>query len=478
MSFVSWQYLAFVATTWLLFWFSETKWRMHLLLFASYIFYGAWSYPCLALILLTTSIDYFCARSMASSKETSLRKRMLWIGICSNLAVLCIFKYTNFILSFPHGFLSLFGIQAPSWHFDVILPLGISFYTFEAISYLVDVYRGSAPAPNWLSYNFYIMFFPHLIAGPIVRFNRFFPQYANGLQRPDNERLKLAAKLLLLGFISKLVIADSMALANRDLMQRASTLSTFEAFMVAASFGIQVFFDFQGYTYIARGTAFLFNIELPINFRNPEHAGNIAEFWQRWNITLSKWLYDYVYLPMGGGRKSVKARMTSSFLTMFVAGIWHGAGWNYVLLGTYFGLLVAVYHGYRSFIRSFPNWNQARKTVPYKVAACLITQYALLFAAILFNADLRVDLCIIERLLPFSSAAGSLMPAAMTPVYWGLLFCIFIAACGHAYVRPLYHATWERVPFWLRVQTVTAVVIVCAVLETQQTDMSFIYAQF
>jgi D-alanyl-lipoteichoic acid acyltransferase DltB (MBOAT superfamily) len=479
MSFTSLLYLLFLAATWIIFAASPKDRRIYVLLAASYIFYAVWSVPFLLLIQVTTSVDFFCARTISRSTNVRLRKGLLTLGILINLSVLCCFKYLNFLIDCQNSILSYFHVSSPAHHLDLILPLGISFYTFEAISYLVDVYRGSKPAPNWLQYNFYIMFFPHLVAGPIVRFNKFFPQYENGITNPSVVRIKEGLEMIVLGFAFKLIIADSAAMFSKPLFARAEAISTIEAVMAAAAFMAEAYFDFQGYTHIARGTALLFNIELPVNFRNPGNATTIAEFWQRWNITLSKWLYDYVYLPMGGGRKAVATRIVAAFLTMTIAGIWHGAGLNFVVLGMYYGSLVAVYHGWRSLTRKLPKRaDQWRRTKPYKVFAWFGTHSLLLPAAVLFHGSLSSDIPILKALLPFGNCtAVAAKPANVCAVFFTVAA---LFACGYA--QPLfiraYRYSREVLPFWVKVHAVTVLLVVCVILEAHQTDPSFMYAQF
>lgn len=249
--------------------------------------------------------------------------------------------------------------------------------------------------------------------------------------------------------------------------------------MAAGAFMAEAYFDFQGYTHIARGTALLFNIELPVNFRNPGNATTIAEFWQRWNITLSKWLYDYVYLPLGGGRRAVSTRIVAVFLTMVIAGIWHGAGLNFVVLGMYYGSLVAIYHAWRSLTRKLPKHvDRWRRTKPYKVGAWLLTHSALLPAAVLFHGSIKSDIPILKALVPFGhGAAVAPVPANV----WAVCFAFgALFVCGYA--QPLftraYRYSRELLPFWMKVHAVTVLLVVCVILEAHQTDPSFMYAQF
>ncbi len=484
MSFISWHYLCFIAIVWLVFYFTPAQKRMLVLLAASYIFYAFWSVPFLALILVTTSIDYFCAQRISASTDNRLRKALLWLGITINLLVLCSFKYMNFILASQHSLLAFFGINTPNLHLDIILPLGISFYTFEAISYLVDVYRGAQSAPTWLTYNFYIMYFPHLVAGPIVRFNKLFPQYSAGIERPDSARVKSGLELIVLGFAFKLILADGAALVCGELFQKAGLLTWMDAELAALAFALQLWLDFQGYTHIARGTSLLFNIHLPINFRFPLTSSSVANFWQRWNITLSQWLFDYVYKPLGGARRSLSLRMRATFLTLLIAGIWHGAGLNYVLMGAYFGVLVAGYHAYRAITKKLPeNLERFRRQNPaYQLFSWLLTLYLLLPAAVLFNPNLDTDLAVIGKLVPSLSVFHGLQSAALQATYltkyFAVLLLIGLCAFAPALIAKVYQRQYQSLPYWLKVQTATIVIALCVIFEAQQTDPGFIYAQF
>jgi D-alanyl-lipoteichoic acid acyltransferase DltB (MBOAT superfamily) len=226
----------------------------------------------------------------------------------------------------------------------LLLPLGISFYTFEAISYLVDVFRGEAPAETFFDYNFYIMYFPHLISGPIVRYRELSSQMKDGVFL-SLKSVQKGFELIVLGLVFKLLIADTVSGLADTAFQNPSVVTVGQTYLAWAAFTTQIYFDFMGYTHIARGVSLLFNIALPLNFDHPYNAQNISNFWQRWHISLSRWIRDYLYIPLGGSRNGGAARTCFNLLlTMTIAGAWHGAGWAFIIWGAYHGLLLLAYH--------------------------------------------------------------------------------------------------------------------------------------
>ncbi|KGP62303.1 alginate O-acetyltransferase, partial [Legionella norrlandica] len=312
-------------------------------------FYGTWSVSLISIILFSTSVDYYLGKKIYISHSQVVKKIYLTLSIVINCSMLVYFKYMNFFISS----IDAIGFSLGATHLlfnpmHIILPLGVSFYTFEAISYIVDIYRGEKPAISWLNYNFYIMYFPHLISGPIVRYKELHTQYEDKIELPDTSRLKEGFQLLLYGFIFKLVIADSMASIADPLFGKYQTITHLESWLASIAFTVQIYFDFLGYTHIARGVSLFFNIKLPVNFNHPYNARNISEFWQRWHMTLSLWIRDYLYIPLGGNRGHLYQTMNNLLITMFIAGLWHGASWNYAIWGIYHGGLLAIFHLFSS----------------------------------------------------------------------------------------------------------------------------------
>lgn len=331
MQFDSCSYLLFLPLTVLAYWLCPGRWRFAVLLAASYLFYGWSDFRLTALILAVTAVSYTAGLAM---KRTGRRKGWLLLTIVACLGALGYFKYANFFGQV------LRGIAGGDWEaWDIILPVGISFYTFQAMSYVIDVYRGDLePESHFGFYALYLSFFPQLVAGPIERAKELLPQLRTRQQwNPGN--FQTGCRLLLDGFFRKIVIADLCA----PVVQRVYELEAFEGFSVFAAtvlFAIQIYCDFSGYSRIAQGSARLLGIRLMENFDRPYLAGSLKDFWRRWHISLSNWFTDYVYIPMGGSRRG-KARQIAATMTVFtLSGLWHGANWTFLLWGVYHGALL------------------------------------------------------------------------------------------------------------------------------------------
>jgi alginate O-acetyltransferase complex protein AlgI len=340
------------------------RWRMLWLLTASVVFYMhegprldlfaipwpwgsgqktvsfAWH---ILLILGSASIDYSVALRLERVARPRLRALLLVLSIACNLGLLFYFKYRNFFLDSLDQALAPWGVSTQSTRLDLILPLGISFYTFETISYIVDVYLGKVkPVRSLLNYALYIMFFPHLIAGPIVRARDFLHQ----LDRPKQfrwQRLAGGSWLFLLGLFKKAVVADHLATFVDPVFAHPDQFGAGAIWLGVLGYSFQIYCDFSGYTDMARGLAQTLGFNLPLNFRLPYLAGDISEFWQRWHISLSTWLRDYVYIPLGGSRGGSWRTCRNLFLTMLLGGLWHGAKWTMVVWGAYHGLLLILH---------------------------------------------------------------------------------------------------------------------------------------
>lgn len=457
---------------------------MPLLLFGSYVFYATWSIPFVLVILLTTSIDYLCSKTISNSASQMVRKVFLWLAILLNLAILGYFKYFNFFLESQHSLLHYFGItSALPKHLDIILPLGISYYTFEAISYVVDVYRGKQKVPSWLEYNFYIMYFPHLIAGPIIRFSELFPQFQQGIDRPSLDRIARGLELIVFGYLFKVVIAGGAAVIADPFFERPYLAGVFQSYVACTAFIVELYFDFLGYTQIARGVSLLFNLELPHNFDHPGNATSIANFWHRWQISLSRWLHDYVFLPLGGARKSLVKTMANVFITLLIAGIWHGAGLNFIFLGLYYGTLVAMYHGMRRLRKRYlPRFDDYLKSSrAYYFVSVGVTFWFLILGGVFFRAHEPLKLVIVFQKLLLS--AGSLPSeiyeicssghAGIIGIFFLLLTC---AMSGPVMVR-VYEGLIYRTPYWLKAHAFTGLLVLCWVMSGSE-HKPFIYFQF
>jgi alginate O-acetyltransferase complex protein AlgI len=326
--------------------------RLLLAIGASYYFY-AYAKPWFpALMAASTAIGFAGGRALESSRFAAHRKLVLSAGVAGVLGLLVYFKYAGFAGGYGADLVGLItGTHFPGFKHvlnGIVLPIGISFYTFEGISYLVDVYRGTIRAErNPLRYAFFISFFPHLIAGPIVRYGFLAPQLKD-FYRLDLDRLRSGLMLFSLGLAKKVLVADGLAHWVNPLLARPSSLGAVEAWAAVFGFGFQIYFDFSAYSDMALGLARMFGIELPWNFDRPYRAANPSEFWRRWHVTLSGWLRDYLYIPLGGNRKGELRRDANLLTTMALGGLWHGASLNFIVWGLWHGGLLAGHrHGER-----------------------------------------------------------------------------------------------------------------------------------
>ncbi len=314
-----------------------------LLLASSYFFYGAWDYRFLSLLFLSTAVDYVLARAIEDSPSPRRRRRLLVISMCVSLGVLGFFKYCNFFIENLQALLAAFGLDAAGWHLDIILPWGISFYTFQTMSYTIDVYRGHMKACRQFGdFAVFVSFWPHLVAGPIMRANLLLPQ----VQTPrviTYEMVREGTWLILFGLYKKVVVADNLAPFANALFDDPAGFQGLAVLGGLLAFAFQIYGDFSGYSDIARGTARLMGFDLMVNFRMPYFATNPSDFWRRWHISLSTWLRDYLYISLGGNRAGRARTYLNLTITMLLGGLWHGAAWHFIAWGAYHGLLLVAH---------------------------------------------------------------------------------------------------------------------------------------
>ena len=345
MLFNSVQFWVFFAIVLLLVYASPARWSKGILVLASFVFYGMWN-PALMLLLAACVIFNF-ATGLAIGRSSGLRARAwLTFAVVANLALLAFFKYTGLIVATATNLL-----QLPPSEFaaSIVLPVAISFYTFEAIAYNVDIYRRVVPArTSVVDFALFISFFPHLVAGPIIRPAHFFPQL-HGRPVPSGEDVEWGLVQIVKGLIKKMVFADNFAVvANSYFDRHAGDGGMVAAWSGVLAFSMQIYFDFSGYTDIARGCARLLGYEFPPNFDRPYLARNIAAFWRRWHISLSTWLRDYLYVPLGGSRGGAVSTCRNLLITMALGGLWHGASWNFLVWGFYHGVLLVLHRLWRA----------------------------------------------------------------------------------------------------------------------------------
>jgi len=346
------------------------KWRMGWLLLVSLVFYAYWDVRFLPLLLASLSLNWLLAKLYGKVGHPVLPLA----GVMVNLVIIGIFKYANFITG---NVVQASGGGFAPW--DIVLPLGISFFTFQQISYLLDLRRGQAPVYPFQHYALYVTFFPQLIAGPIVRHNELIDQFGlPPLRAGQAERFSRGVVLFLCGLFKKVVLADHLAAIATPLftlIAHGKALTLAEAWVAAGSYTLQLYFDFSGYSDMAIGLGLLFGFTIPINFNAPYRALSVRDFWRRWHITLSRFLRDYLYIPMGGNRFGLSRQMAALMVTMLLGGLWHGAGWTFVLWGGLHGVGLAVNH----------LWEKTGLRLP-RGTAWLLTMLFVIFGWVLFRS--------------------------------------------------------------------------------------------
>lgn len=344
MLFNSLQFAVFLPVVLGVYWVLGFKWQNRLLLVASYVFYGAWDYRFCGLMALSTVVDYFLGRGIGAARDDATRKRMLLVSVLVNLGILSIFKYYGFFVDSAIHFLGVFGLHPNPPLLQILLPVGISFYTFTSISYTFDIYRRRVePVTSIWTYGLYVSYFPHLVAGPIMRADILLPQLSRPRKRPNSEKIRSGLFLILLGLFKKVAIADPISGVANKAFSGYAHAGSLELLLGMVAFAIQIYGDFCGYTDIARGVSRLFGIELVRNFEQPYLSRNITEFWRCWHISLSTWLHDYLYVPLGGNRNGKWRTYRNLLLTMLLGGLWHGASWTFVVWGGLHGLMLSAH---------------------------------------------------------------------------------------------------------------------------------------
>ncbi len=341
MLFNSIDFLFFLPIVFLLYWMLSQKLKAQniLLLISSYIFYGWWDYRFLSLIMLSTVVDYFVGLKLYKSGSKSNRKRWLIVSLLFNIGLLSFFKYYNFFIESWIESLTLIGYSVENtWTLQVILPVGISFYTFQTLSYSIDIYKGKlSPTKNFIGFAAFVSFFPQLVAGPIERASNLLPQILNAREY-TYKAISSGIKLMIWGFFLKLVVADRAAIYVNAVYNNIENHDGLSFIAATLLFAFQIYGDFAGYSLIAIGVAKMFGLNLMTNFNRPYFSPSISEFWNRWHISLSTWFKDYVYIPLGGNRSKKWRWLFNLFITFLISGLWHGANWTFVIWGALNGI--------------------------------------------------------------------------------------------------------------------------------------------
>ncbi len=336
MLFNSLSFLLFLPIVFVIYWWVNKRslqLQNALLLLASYFFYICWDWRFLFLLLFSTSLDYFTGIKMEEAKNQGNKKFWFWLSIITNIGFLGVFKYFNFFADSFAEALARLGFQANFWTLKVILPVGISFYTFHGLSYVIDIYKGRIPAErNIVTYSLFVSYFPLLVAGPIERATHLLPQIKKK-RFFDYSKAVDGVHQIIWGLFKKVVIADTCALYANDIFDHYESMNSLSLFLGAIYFSFQIYGDFSGYSDIAMGTSKLFGIDLLRNFNYPYFSRDIAEFWRRWHISLSSWFRDYLYIPLGGSQGGMMMKIRNTFIIFLVSGFWHGANWTFIVWG-------------------------------------------------------------------------------------------------------------------------------------------------
>lgn len=355
------------------------------LVLCSLFFYGWWNPVYLLLILFSILLNFAFGWMLLKEETQKKRKVLLILGITINLGLLGYYKYANFLVE------QVYLAIESSVHLEkILLPLAISFFTFQQISFLVDAYRGETQESNFLNYCLFVTFFPQLIAGPIVHHKEMLPQFVKkGIYKLNHEHISIGLAIFIVGLFKKVIFADGMAIYATPVFnaaEAAAVLTFFDSWCGALAYTLQLYFDFSGYSDMAIGIAFMFGIKLPINFNSPYKSTSIIDFWRRWHITLSRFLRDYLYIALGGDRKGEVRRYVNLFLTMFLGGIWHGAGWTFVFWGMLHGFYLVINHVWRKLRRDILKWSDGIGKVEitfYRV----LTMLAIVIGWVYFRAE-------------------------------------------------------------------------------------------
>ena len=479
MAFTSATFFFFHLAVVLLRWVVPRRLVGGLLLLASYAFYLTWGPRYGLLIGGLTVLGWGTGLALERVRSDRARKAVLTASIVTLLGTLSYFKYADFLLeqatslaaSVAHAHLSFPRL-------DVVLPLGISFYTFEVLSYVVDVYRGEAAERSLARFALYVGYYPHLVAGPIVRAHELLPSLRHDIDF-DGELFSEGIFLVLVGLLKKMVIADRLAAAADAVFAAPGAHATTSAWIGVLAYAGQIFCDFSGYTDIARGSSQMLGYRLPDNFDYPYLSSSITDFWRRWHMTLSRWLRDYLYIPLGGSRDGRLRRYRNLFLTMLLGGLWHGANWTFVLWGASHGALLALHKGWDELLAPrLPFAATIRRSWPWRVLGWIATQVAVVLLWVFFRApDTRTAGQVFARLFDALPSARPEALATLAPPMRaaGLLLALLVVvhALGSRRVGLRSHAGLPASARGLLFGAMLAVTYLFA-----QTRATFIYFQF
>ena len=443
-------------------------WQMIVFVVAfSFYFYYKSSGVFVMLLFATSLFDWLLSRLLVRLKSVTARKLCVACSLTASLGILGYFKYANFFL---WNISAMVGANFQP--LDLILPVGISFYTFQSISYIVDVYKGRvAPTRTWLEYAFFLSFFPALVAGPIVRADYFLPQIREN-RHATRDEVYMGFWLIILGVVKKAIIADYIAQYNDLIFQSPTGYSGFETVMGIIGYTMQIYCDFSGYSDMAIGIALIMGFRLAQNFNFPYKSQNLTDFWRRWHISLSTWLRDYIYIPLGGNRKGTRRTYINNFATMLIGGLWHGAAWKFVFWGAMHGAGLAVHKA------SKPWLDRLGSSWPVKALSWFVTMTVVALLWVFFRADSWTDSWLIIKNAFTDFSLDYALPFASARILWLIMMLVIIVA--HALPTNFWGkaaAAFVKSP-WI-IKLLIFIVVVQLVIELRGEDVApFIYFQF
>lgn len=470
------------------------------LLVASWFFYGWWDYRFLSLLAISTVVDYFCGRGIHQADSQKTKRLLLLCSVVTNLSILGFFKYFNFFVDSALYLFQLVGMNPSVTVLQILLPMGISFYTFQTMAYTIDIYRGhTQPTRSFVNFALYVSYFPQLVAGPIERASHLLPQLENK-RTVDAQMITEGLILILLGFFKKVAVADVVAPVVNQIFADPDQYSAVTLVLGVYLFAIQIYCDFSGYTDIARGASRLIGIDLMVNFKHPYFASSITDFWRRWHVSLSTWLRDYLYIPLGGNRHGKLNTYRNLMITMLLGGLWHGASWNFVIWGALHGIFLSVHKLIQTrgrsgvFVTSLTSWWKRLElksmvsaagmqglvglwTRSSRVFGGLFTFHLVCLAWIFFRADsFGVTTAYLSGIMQFSVSLDlGLDVWSLIRIVPPILLLILVEVIQH---RKSDHTVFQKLPVWKQGGIYLILLLCLFIFGAFDEEVPFIYFQF
>jgi alginate O-acetyltransferase complex protein AlgI len=467
LNFLTLTFLMFSLATLLIYWIVRDRFRTPILLIASYVFYAFWDWRFVSLLIFLTISNYWLAERMNSETSLVKKKRLLIVCLSLNLLVLAVFKYLEFFQDGITRILSLIGLNPDFPSISILLPLGLSFLIFQTSSYVIDVYRGDLePEKSFTNFATFVVYFPHMAAGPIMPSRILIPQIASIKIRPKFEQIQSGLGLIVIGLFRKIVIADTLAPMVNRILDNPDNFDWKSLVIASVGFGLQIYGDFAGYSAMARGISRLFGIEMMVNFRQPYLATSITDFWRKWHISLSTWFRDYLYISIGGNKRNNLRTRVNLIIVMTIAGLWHGAALGFILWGLLHGIFLVI----DKFVSSLRRRNRKFELIHLSLG-WLFTQLAVFFAWVFFrNPDIFDALHLLSLIVNRSDGTYEISDAL-------LLLCALIVSfsldLSEKFLAPLFQNRNEII----KGISIGAILIISLIYKSSSV-IPFIYFRF